>query len=106
MADKYRQTKQYQETHRQLEEVWQQLREREQNKNEPPAHSANYARNIFWQALVVTSRSARALFRDPITFYFQVSHQLSVSECGHMTCDSGSGDCHDDICTVSGGDIL
>lgn len=86
MLDDYHKTKQYQETDRQLEEILQQLRQREQKKEEPPASSAAYARNIFWQGVIVTSRSARALLRDPVTFYFQVSPQ-SVPECRHMTCD-------------------
>lgn len=73
MAEKYQQTEMFRDTNRQLEDLLQQLKEREEKKEEPPTHSAAYARSIFWQALVVTSRSAKALLRDPISFYFQVS---------------------------------
>lgn len=52
MADNYQQTELYQETSRQLEEIWQQLQEREERKNEPRARSASYATNIFWQVHV------------------------------------------------------
>ena len=49
MADKYLQTELYQETNQQLEEIWQQLQEREERGDEPRVQTASYARNFFWQ---------------------------------------------------------
>lgn len=49
MADKYLQTELYQETSRQLDEIMQQLQEREERGDEPRVQTASYARNFFWQ---------------------------------------------------------
>ena len=52
MADKYLQTELCQETNQQLEEMWQQLQEREERGDEPRVQTASYARNFFWQVHV------------------------------------------------------
>lgn len=68
MADSYLQTDMYHLTQQQLQEIQQRLND---NMNNGKGRAA-YARNIFWQSLVVTHRSLVSLFRHPMSLSFQV----------------------------------